>query len=76
MLAIRVLSVDLRCAFGVMMTSRAASRNMATKSLRQRNRRGSKPDANNVNNSPTTDSRATKDDKCVEDNNSSDPRNE
>ncbi|XP_056314550.1 alpha-1,2-mannosyltransferase ALG9 [Danio aesculapii] len=58
------------------MTSRTASRNMATKSLRQRNRRGSKQDANNVNNTPTPDNRATKDDKCVEDNKSSDPRNE
>ncbi|XP_077062581.1 alpha-1,2-mannosyltransferase ALG9 isoform X1 [Siphateles boraxobius] len=58
-----------------MMTSRTASRNMATKSLRQRNRRGSKQDANNVN-TPTTDSRATKDYKCFEDNKSSDPRND
>ncbi|ROL48756.1 Alpha-1,2-mannosyltransferase ALG9 [Anabarilius grahami] len=49
---------------------------MATKGLRPRNRRGSKQDANNVNNTPTADSRATKDDKCVEDNKSSDPRNE
>ncbi len=58
------------------MTSRAASRNMATKTLRQRNRRGSKQDANNVNSTPTTDNRAAKDDKYVEDNKSSDLRNE
>ncbi len=58
------------------MTSRAASRNMATKTLRQRNRRGSKQDANNVNSTPTTDNRAGKDDKYVEDNKSSDLRNE
>uniref|UniRef100_A0A671SDW6 Mannosyltransferase n=1 Tax=Sinocyclocheilus anshuiensis TaxID=1608454 RepID=A0A671SDW6_9TELE len=49
---------------------------MATKALRQRSRRGSKQDANNVNSTPTTDNRATKDDKCVEENKSSDPRNE
>ncbi|KAF4113562.1 alpha-1,2-mannosyltransferase ALG9 [Onychostoma macrolepis] len=58
------------------MTSRAASRNMATKALRQRNRRGSKQDANSVNSTPTTDNRAAKDDKYVEDSKSSDPRNE
>ncbi|XP_016346030.1 alpha-1,2-mannosyltransferase ALG9-like isoform X2 [Sinocyclocheilus anshuiensis] len=58
------------------MTSRAASRNMATKGLRQRNRRGSKQDANNVNSTPTADNRAAKDDKYVEDNKSSDPRND
>ncbi len=58
------------------MTSRTASRNMATKTLRQRNRRGSKQDANNVNSTPTTDNRAAKDDKYVEDNKSSDLRNE
>ncbi len=57
------------------MTSRAA-RNMATKTLRPRNRRGSKQDANNVNSTPTTDNRAAKDDKYVEDNKSSDPRYE
>ncbi|XP_065140218.1 alpha-1,2-mannosyltransferase ALG9 isoform X2 [Paramisgurnus dabryanus] len=49
---------------------------MATKGLRQRNRRGSKQDANNVNNTPSTDIRATKDDKCTEDNKPSDQRNE
>uniref|UniRef100_A0A8C2GPT1 Mannosyltransferase n=1 Tax=Cyprinus carpio TaxID=7962 RepID=A0A8C2GPT1_CYPCA len=58
------------------MTSRTASRNMATKALRQRNRQGSKHDANNVNSTPTTDNRATNGDKCVEENKSSDPRNE
>ncbi|XP_059405862.1 alpha-1,2-mannosyltransferase ALG9 isoform X2 [Carassius carassius] len=58
------------------MTSRAASRNMATKALRQRNRRGSKQDTNNVTSTPTADNRAAKDDKYVEDNKSSDPRND
>ncbi|XP_051552085.1 alpha-1,2-mannosyltransferase ALG9-like isoform X1 [Myxocyprinus asiaticus] len=48
---------------------------MASKTVRQRNRRGSKQDAN-VNNTPSTDNRTTKDDKCAEDNASSDPRNE
>ncbi|XP_016151373.1 alpha-1,2-mannosyltransferase ALG9 [Sinocyclocheilus grahami] len=59
-----------------MMTSRTATTNMASKALRQRSRRGSKQDANSVNSTPTTDNRATKDDKCFEENKSSDPRND
>ncbi|KAA0716457.1 Alpha-1,2-mannosyltransferase ALG9 [Triplophysa tibetana] len=49
---------------------------MATKGLRQRNRRGSKQDSNNVNNTPSTEHRATKDEKCTEDTSSGDQRNE
>ncbi|XP_052447770.1 alpha-1,2-mannosyltransferase ALG9 isoform X1 [Carassius gibelio] len=59
------------------MTSSTASGNMAKKVLLLKlNRRGSKQDANNVKSTPTADNRATSDDKCVEENKSSDPRNE
>ncbi|KAL6463398.1 hypothetical protein MHYP_G00277890 [Metynnis hypsauchen] len=50
---------------------------MATKGVRQRNRRGSKQDANNVNSSSAGgENRAAKDEKAADDGKSSETRNE
>ncbi|XP_012677447.2 alpha-1,2-mannosyltransferase ALG9 isoform X2 [Clupea harengus] len=49
---------------------------MATKGLRQRNRRGSKQDANNVNTSLVNENRTSKEEKNVDDSKNSDMRNE
>ncbi|KAG5283908.1 hypothetical protein AALO_G00020880 [Alosa alosa] len=49
---------------------------MATKGVRQRTRRGSKQDANNVNTSIVSDNRTSKEEKNVDDSKNSDMRNE
>ncbi|KAG9351484.1 hypothetical protein JZ751_022734 [Albula glossodonta] len=49
---------------------------MATRGPRQRNRRGSKQDTNNVNSNTASDSRLTKDDKGIEDSKTPEIRNE
>lgn len=49
---------------------------MATKGLRQRNRRGSKQDASTANSPAVNESRAVKDEKGVEDSKSTESRNE
>ncbi|XP_049331437.1 alpha-1,2-mannosyltransferase ALG9 [Astyanax mexicanus] len=49
---------------------------MATKGVRQRNRRGSKQDPNNVNSSTSSDTRAAKDEKTADDGKSGDARSE
>lgn len=49
---------------------------MATKGPRQRNRRGSRQDANNVNTSLVSDNRTSKEEKNIDDSKNSDMRNE
>ncbi|XP_062392099.1 alpha-1,2-mannosyltransferase ALG9 isoform X2 [Sardina pilchardus] len=49
---------------------------MATKGVRQRTRRGSKQDANNVNTSIVSDNRTSKEEKNVDDSKNADMRNE
>lgn len=54
----------------------ASGGNMASKGLRQRNRRGSKQDASTASSPAVNENRAVKDEKGAEDSKPTEPRNE